>query len=77
MGDRDTVLASIKRLPENASFGQMRERIDFLAALRAAELSLERGEGIPHEEVKRQFSTWTRQLGSKSSGRRRASKMEL
>jgi predicted transcriptional regulator len=58
MSDKQLALDSIERLPENASLDVIAERVEFLAAIRKGLGQIERGETIPHEEVKRQLATW-------------------
>jgi predicted transcriptional regulator len=58
MSDKQLVLDSIERLPENASLDVIAERVEFLAAVRKGLDQIERGQTIPHEEVKRQLATW-------------------
>ena len=74
MSDKEIVLDAIKHLPEKATMAEIRTRIEFLAALKEAEDSLDRGEGIPHEEVKKQLASWTTKWRVKSSGQRKPSK---
>ena len=69
MSDKQLVLDVIQRLPANATLEQMRERVEFLAALKTAEGSLDRGEGVPQAEVERQFAARVKRWHSKSSGR--------
>lgn len=58
MSDKQLVLDSIERLPEDASLEVIAERVEFLAALRKGLGQLERGETVPHDEVKRQLASW-------------------
>ncbi|MDE3068032.1 MAG: hypothetical protein KGJ60_10845 [Verrucomicrobiota bacterium] len=58
MSDKQLALKSIERLPEDASLELIAERMEFLAAVRKGLDQIERGETIPHEEVKRQLATW-------------------
>ena len=58
MSDKQMVLDSIERLPENASLDVIAERVDFLAAVRKGLDQIERGQTVPHDEVKRQLATW-------------------
>jgi len=58
MSEKQLALDSIERLPENASLDVIAERLDFLAAIRKGFDQIERGETIPHDEVKRQLATW-------------------
>ena len=60
MSVKEQLLASIKDLPENASWEDAEERIRFLASIDEARTQLDRGEGIPHEEVKRRVVSWFR-----------------
>jgi hypothetical protein len=58
MSEKQLALNSIERLPEDASLDDIAERMEFLAALRKGLDQIERGETIPHEEVKRQLAAW-------------------
>jgi hypothetical protein len=58
MSDKQLALDSIERLPADASLDVIAERVDFLAAIRKGLDQIERGETVPHEEVKRQLATW-------------------
>jgi len=58
MSDKQLALDSIERLPADASLDAIAERVEFLAALRKGLDQIERGETVPHEEVKRQLATW-------------------
>ena len=51
-------LDTISELPDDVSLDAIAERIEFLAAIQKGMDQLDRGEGIPHEEVKRQLATW-------------------
>ena len=58
MSDKQLALDSIERLPENASLDTIAKRMEFLAAVRKGLDQIERGQTVPHEEVKRQLATW-------------------
>jgi hypothetical protein len=58
MSDKQLALDSIGRLPADASLEVIAERVEFLAAIRKGLDQIERGETVPHEEVKRQLATW-------------------
>jgi hypothetical protein len=58
MSEKQLALISIERLPEDASLDVIAERMEFLAAIRKGLDQIERGETIPHEEVKRQLAAW-------------------
>jgi predicted transcriptional regulator len=58
MTQKEIVLDAISELPDGASLDEIAERVDFLAAIQKGLDQLDRGEGTPHEEVKRQLATW-------------------
>jgi predicted transcriptional regulator len=58
MSIKETLLSSFQNLPDNASWEEAEERFRFLAAIDEARAQLDRGEGIPHEEIKRQVLSW-------------------
>jgi predicted transcriptional regulator len=58
MSDKELALDSIKRLPADARLETIAERLEFLTALRKGFDQIERGETVPHEEVKRQLAAW-------------------
>jgi len=68
MTDKQMALNAIERLSQEAGLEEIRDRIEFLIAIREAEESLERGEFIPHEEVEREFASWIKSRRTQSSG---------
>jgi predicted transcriptional regulator len=52
---RDRMLEAIRELPEDASVDDAIERLVFLAKIEEGLAQLDRGEGIPHEQVKRRL----------------------
>jgi predicted transcriptional regulator len=58
MTQKEIVLDAISELPDEASLDEIAECVDFLAAIQKGFDQLDRGEGIPQEEVKRQLATW-------------------
>ena len=58
MTQKDLVLEAIRELPDEASLAEIAERIDFLVAIQKGIDQLDRREGIPHDEVKRQLAGW-------------------
>jgi predicted transcriptional regulator len=57
MSAKELALDVIKNLPDNATMHDLNEEL-YAAAVREGLAELDRGEGIPHEEVKRQFESW-------------------
>ena len=58
MTEKEIVLETIRGLPDNCSLDEIAERIEFMAAVQRGFDQLDRGEGIPHEEVKKQLASW-------------------
>ena len=58
MSQKEIVLDAISELPDEVSLQEIAEKIEFLAAIQKGMDQLDSGEGIPHEEVKRQLATW-------------------
>ncbi len=56
MAEKEIVIETIRSLPDNCSLDEIAERIEFMAAVRKGLDQLDRGEGIPHEEVKKQLA---------------------
>jgi predicted transcriptional regulator len=58
MSDKEIALDSIRQLPADVKLETIAERMEFLAAIRKGFDQIERGDTVPHEEVKRQLATW-------------------
>jgi predicted transcriptional regulator len=58
MSDKQLVVELLNRLPEDAKLQDIGKEIDFLAAIREGEEQADRGEVVPHEQVKREFASW-------------------
>lgn len=58
MPEKEIVLETIKALPDDCSLDEIAERIEFMAAVQKGLDQLDRGEGIRHDEVKRQLASW-------------------
>jgi predicted transcriptional regulator len=58
MTEKEIVLETIRALPDNSSLEEIAERIEFMAAVQKGLGQLDRGEGIPHEEVKKHLASW-------------------
>lgn len=52
---RDQMIEAIRELPPDASVEDAIERLVFLAKIEEGLAQLDRGEGIPHDEVKRRL----------------------
>jgi len=58
MTEKEIVLETIRALPDNCSLDEIAERIEFMAAVQKGLNQLDNGEGIPHDEVKKQLASW-------------------
>jgi predicted transcriptional regulator len=58
MTQKELVIDAIRELPDDVSLEVIADRVEFLAAIQKGIDQLDRGEGIPHEEVKKQFASW-------------------
>ena len=58
MTEKEIVLETIRALPDDCSLEEVAERVEFMAAIQKGLDQLDRGEGIPHDEVKKQLASW-------------------
>ena len=58
MTTKEIALKTIEQLPANASWEDIQERINFVAAVRKGLRELDEGKGIPHDRVKEEFAEW-------------------
>jgi predicted transcriptional regulator len=58
MSQKEIVLEAIQELPDNASFDQIADRVEFMAAIQKGIDDIDRGDTIPHEEIKKQLAAW-------------------
>ena len=58
MTEKEIVLETIRALPDDCSLEEISERVELMAAVQKGLDQLDEGEGIPHEEVKKQLASW-------------------
>ncbi|MGE4577751.1 MAG: hypothetical protein AB7D42_04400 [Candidatus Methanomethylophilaceae archaeon] len=58
MTTKEVAIRSIQELPEEATWEDIQERINFVAGVRKAFRELDEGKGIPHERIREEFSEW-------------------
>jgi hypothetical protein len=56
--EKEIVLETIRALPDDCTIDEVAERIRFMAGVQTGLEELDRGEEIPHEEVKKQLASW-------------------
>jgi len=58
MTTKEIAIQSLKALPDDASWEDIQERINFVAGVRKGLRELDEGKGIPHDRVKKEFAEW-------------------
>lgn len=58
MSDKQVALETIQRMPESASLDDITHRLEFLTAVQKGLDQIERGEVVPHEQVKKELAAW-------------------
>lgn len=58
MSTRDAVQTILSQLPSDVSLHEIAREIEFIAAVREGMSELDRGEGIPIDQVRSELSTW-------------------
>jgi len=58
MTAKQMAIHTIERLPDTATWDEIQARIDFIAGVRKGLRELDEGKGIPHQQVKEEFSKW-------------------
>ena len=58
MTQKQLVLSTLGRLPDDATIADFEEELRILKALDQADEDIKKGRTKPHEEVKRQLASW-------------------
>lgn len=58
MGTKQIVEDLLQKLPENVTLHDVAREIEFVASVRQGLVELDRGEGVPLEEVERELPAW-------------------
>lgn len=58
MSDKQTVLETVGKLPDDAKLEDILANLTLLARLREGLADSEAGRVLPHEDVKREFQSW-------------------
>lgn len=58
MKSKEIALKTIEQLPEDASWEDIQERINFVAGVRKGLRQLDEGKGVPHDKVRDEFAEW-------------------
>jgi predicted transcriptional regulator len=55
---KEAAVKSIQELPEDATWEDIQDRINFVAGVRKGLRELNEGKGISHEQVREEFREW-------------------
>ncbi len=58
MTNKEIALKTIENLPDDASWDEIQDRINFVAAVRRGLQELNDGKEISHAQVKEEFAGW-------------------
>ncbi|MBI3985843.1 MAG: hypothetical protein HY343_02905 [Lentisphaerae bacterium] len=58
MTTKEIAIHTIEELPEDATWDDVQERINFVAGVRKGFRELDEGKGIPHDRVREEFAQW-------------------
>ena len=58
MTTKETAIKTLQELPDDVSWEDIQERINFIAGVRKGLRELDEGKGIPHEKIKEEFAEW-------------------
>ncbi|MFZ4396138.1 MAG: hypothetical protein ACOYOU_10990 [Kiritimatiellia bacterium] len=55
---KETAIHTIEELPDNATWDDVQERINFVVGVRKGLLQLDADRGLPHDRVRQEFAQW-------------------
>jgi hypothetical protein len=55
---KDRVLRTVEEMPDDISFEEVMERIFILQKIERGRQQIAAGEGVPHDQAKRQMKRW-------------------
>ena len=58
MNTKEIAIRCIKELPDDATWADILERINFIVGVREGLCELDEVKGIPHERVREEFREW-------------------
>ena len=58
MTSKEIAIKTLENLPEDASWEDIQERINFMAAVRKGLRELDDGKGVSHDRVRQEFAEW-------------------
>lgn len=58
MSNKEIVMDLVRRLPDEVTLQEIAREIEFIAGVREGFEQLDRGEGVPLEEVEKKLPSW-------------------
>ena len=58
MTRKQLAIQTLQGLPDDATWDDIQERINFVAGVRKGLRELDAGKGIPHDQIKEEFAEW-------------------
>ena len=58
MTTKEIAIRTIEEIPEDATWDDVQERINFVVGVRKGLRELDEGKGIPHDRVREEFAQW-------------------
>jgi predicted transcriptional regulator len=58
MTRKQLAIQTIQGLPEDATWDDIQERINFVAGVRKGLRELDAGKGVPHDKMREEFAEW-------------------
>jgi predicted transcriptional regulator len=58
MTKKELAIEMLRRLPDDASWEDIQERINFMAGVRKGLAELDEGKGLAHETVREEYAQW-------------------
>jgi len=58
MTTKEAAIQTIEKLPDDTTWDEIQERIDFIVGVHKGLRELDEGKGIPHQRIKEEFAEW-------------------
>ena len=58
MRTKEIAIQTIEKLPDDTTWDEIQERIDFIVGVRQGLRELDEGKGVPHQRVREEFAEW-------------------
>jgi len=59
MSDKQIVIDALRKLPDDAKLADILANLELLARIREGHADADAGRVVPHEQLKREFRSWT------------------